>query len=152
MHSVNARNQHTVAKKSAGGWLFKEEPDHYSYADLARDGAMRWDGVSNNLARKNLRLIKPGDRVLFYHTGKEKAVVGEMRVVKGPEADADADDPKAVVVTVEAVRRWRHPVSLEQIKADPVFAGWDLIRLPRLSVMAVSTEQWRRLEELGETA
>jgi predicted RNA-binding protein with PUA-like domain len=141
-----------VAKKSAGGWLFKEEPDHYSYADLERDGATQWDGVSNNLARQNLRLVKPGDRVLFYHTGKEKAVVGEMRVVTGPESDAQADDPKAVVVTVEPVRRWPHPVSLEQVKADPFFAGWDLIRLPRLSVMAVSAEQWRRLEELGESA
>jgi predicted RNA-binding protein with PUA-like domain len=141
-----------VAKKAAGGWLFKEEPDHYSYADLERDGTARWDGVSNNLARKNLRLLKPGDRVLFYHTGKEKAVVGEMRVVTGPEADAEAGDPKAVVVTVEPVRRWRHPVSLERIKADPVFAGCDLIRLPRLSVMAVSAEQWRRLEELGASA
>jgi len=142
---------HTVAAKSAGGWLFKEEPDHYSYADLERDGATRWDGVSNNLARKNLRLLKPGDRVLFYHTGMEKAVVGEMRVVHGPEADAKSDDPKAVVVTVEPVRRWRQPVSLERIKAEAVFAGWDLVRLPRLSVMPVSPEQWRRLEELGET-
>jgi len=141
---------HTVAAKSAGGWLFKEEPDHYSYADLERDGATRWDGVSNNLARKNLRLLKPGDRVLFYHTGMEKAVVGEMRVVSGPEADAESDDAKALVVTVEPVRRWQHPVSLQRIKADPVFAGWDLIRLPRLSVLAVSAEQWRRLEELGE--
>jgi len=108
--------------------------------------------VSNNLARKNLRLVKPGDRVMFYHTGKEKAVVGEMRVVNGPEADAESDDPKAVVVTVEPVRRWRQPVTLARIKADPVFAGWDLVRQPRLSVMPVSPEQWRRLEELGETA
>jgi predicted RNA-binding protein with PUA-like domain len=150
--SVNARNQRTVAKKSPGGWLFKEEPEHYSYADLERDGDARWDGVSNNLARKNLRLVKPGDRVMFYHTGKEKAVVGEMRVVNGPEADAESDDPKAVVVTVEPVRRWRQPVTLARIKADPVFAGWDLVRQPRLSVMPVSPEQWRRLEELGETA
>jgi predicted RNA-binding protein with PUA-like domain len=140
-----------VAKKSAGGWLFKEEPDHYSYADLARDGNTLWNGVSNNLARKNLRLLKPGDRVLFYHTGKEKAVVGEMRVVTDPAAVTD-DDPKAVAVTVEAVRRWSHPVTLERIKADPVFAGWDLIRLPRLSVVAVSPEQWRRLEELRDQA
>jgi predicted RNA-binding protein with PUA-like domain len=139
-----------VAKKPAGGWLFKEEPNHYSYADLARDGNTLWEGVSNNLARKNLRLLKSGDRVLFYHTGKEKAVVGEMRVVTDPAA-AD-DDPKAVAVTVEAVRRWSQPVTLERIKADPVFAGWDLIRLPRLSVVAVSAKQWRRLEELRDQA
>jgi predicted RNA-binding protein with PUA-like domain len=138
-----------VAKKSAGGWLFKEEPDHYSYADLERDGATLWDGVSNNLARKNLRQVKPGDRVLFYHTGKEKAVVGEMRVAEGPAADPQSDDPKAVVVKVEAVKRWKNPVSLARIKADAELAGFDLIRNSRLSVMAVSPEQWLRLEELS---
>jgi len=138
-----------VAKTTAGGWLFKEEPDHFSYGDLERDGEARWDGVTNSLARQNLRQLKRGDRVLFYHTGKEKAIVGEMRVVVGPAADTKSDDPKAVVVTVKPVRRWRRPLALGRIKADPELAGWDLIRLPRLSVVPVSAAQWRRLEELG---
>jgi predicted RNA-binding protein with PUA-like domain len=142
-------NTAAVAKKTAGGWLFKEEPDHFSYGDLERDGEARWDGVTNNLARKNLRQLKPGDRVLFYHTGKERAIVGEMRVVGGPAADPESDDPHAVVVTVEPVRRWKRPVTLQRIKADPELAGWDLIRLPRLSVVPVSAAQWRRLEELS---
>lgn len=135
---------------SAGCWLFKEEPDHYSYADLERDGKAVWDGVSNNLARRHLRNVRAGDRVLYYHTGKEKAVVGEMRVTTGPQDDPAADDPKAVVVTVEPVRRWPRPVTLEEIKKDKRFAQWELVRLPRLSVMPVSDQQWHWLAELGE--
>ena len=83
-----------------GYWLFKQEPGSYSYADLERDGRTVWDGVANALARKHLRAIRPGDRVLYYHTGSEKAVVGEMRVVGGPRPESD-DDPNAVVVTVK---------------------------------------------------
>jgi predicted RNA-binding protein with PUA-like domain len=139
--------------ESWGGWLFKEEPDHYSYTDLERDGKAVWDGVSNNLARQNLRKIQVGDRVLYYHTGKERAIVGEMRVTAGPRADAQAaDDPKAVVVTVEPVRRWPRPVTLEEIKKDARFAQWELVRLARLSVLPVSREQWHWLAELGGVA
>jgi predicted RNA-binding protein with PUA-like domain len=125
-----------------GKWLFKEEPTHYNFADLERDGTAVWDGVANALALQHLRKVKPGDRVLFYHTGKEKAVVGEMAVVAGPESDP-------VAVTVRAVRRLHHPVPLGRIKADPAFADWELVRLPRLSVMPVTDAQWRRIEELG---
>lgn len=132
-----------------GGWLFKEEPSHYSFADLQRDGSAVWDGVSNALARHHLRSVKPGDRVLYYHTGSEKAVVGEMEVVAGPQSDPNDDDPKAVVVTVRPVRRWEWPVTLAQIKAEPQLATWDLVRLPRLSVVAVSPEQWRLLEKMS---
>jgi len=134
---------------AAGGWLFKEEPEHYNFADLERDGEAWWDGVTNNLARKNLRTVQPGDRVLYYHTGKERAVVGEMCVLDGPKADPDSDDPKAVAVKVKAVRRWPRPVTLEQIKKDRTFDGWDLLRLPRLSIVPVSSKQWQRLEELA---
>lgn len=130
-------------------WLFKEEPSHYSYADLERDGTAVWDGITNALALQHLRKVAPGDRVLFYHTGKEKAVVGEMEVVAGPTADADAEDEKRVVVTVKAVRRLHHPVPLSRIKSDPAFAKWELVRLPRLSVMPVTEAQWRRIEELS---
>jgi predicted RNA-binding protein with PUA-like domain len=130
-------------------WLFKEEPDHYGYSDLERDGTTIWDGVSNNLARQNLRKVRRGDRVLYYHTGKEKTVVGEMRVLGDPGPDPQSDDPKSVAVEVRAVRRLPHPVSLGRIKEDPMLADWDLVRLPRLSVMPVSQTQWRRIEELS---
>jgi len=128
--------------------LFKEEPSHYSYADLERDGEAVWNGVTNALARQNLRKVKPGDRVLYYHTADERAIVGEMRVSKGPEADPADEDPKAVVVTVEPVRSWPRPVTLSEIKADPILSRWDLARLPRLSIVPVTPEQWARLDEL----
>jgi predicted RNA-binding protein with PUA-like domain len=137
------------ASAQVGSWLFKEEPDHYSYADLERDGKTVWDGVDNNLARKHLRNVKPGDRVLYYHTGKEKAIVGEMTVLAGPEADPSRDDPKAVVVTVAPVRRWPQPVTLERIKQEKLLADWELVRIPRLSVMPVTAAHWQRLAELG---
>jgi predicted RNA-binding protein with PUA-like domain len=132
-------------------WLFKEEPTHYSFAELQRDGTTFWDGVTNNLARQNLRKVRRGDRILYYHTGDEKAVVGEMRVTGDPVPDPDSDDPKAVVVEVKAVRQLRHPVSLRRIKVDPTLADWELVRLPRLSVMPVTEAQWGRIEELSQT-
>jgi predicted RNA-binding protein with PUA-like domain len=129
-------------------WLVKEEPDHYSFDDLQRDGTTLWDGVSNNLARKYLRQMKPGDRLLYYHTGKEKAVVGEAVAVSEAVPDP-TDHPKGVAVRVRAVRRWPVSVSLERIKADPELRGWELVRLPRLSVMPVSEAQWQRVEQLA---
>jgi predicted RNA-binding protein with PUA-like domain len=130
-------------------WLFKEEPSHYSFADLERDGKTLWEGVTNNLARLHLRQVRRGDRVLYYHTGSEKAVVGEMRVLSDPRPDPASADPKSVVVEVEAVRRLQHPVSLACIKEDASLAPWDLVRLPRLSVMPVSEGQWCRVQELS---
>jgi predicted RNA-binding protein with PUA-like domain len=129
-------------------WLFKEEPEHYSFADLERDRTTLWDGVSNNLARRNLRQVRRGDKILYYHTGKEKAIVGEMRAANDAVHDPNSDDPKAVVVEVQAVRQLRHPVPLSRIKEDPQLVDWELARLPRLSVMPVSEQQWRRVKEL----
>ena len=129
-------------------WLFKEEPSHYSFADLERDGRTVWDGVSNHLALKNLRRVKARDRVWFYHTGKEKAIVGEMRVVegcRGPSAEL-CQEPRVVV---RPVRRLHRPVTLAEMKKDRRFADWELVRIPRLSVMPVSAEQWARIEELA---
>jgi predicted RNA-binding protein with PUA-like domain len=128
-------------------WLFKEEPDHYSYDDLEREGRTVWDGIANNLALQNLRKVRPGDHVLFYHTGKEKAVVAEMRVVSEPRP---GKEEKSVVVDVEPIRRLPHPVPLRVIKTDPKLAGWDLIRNSRLSIVPVSPDQWRRVEELSK--
>jgi predicted RNA-binding protein with PUA-like domain len=140
----------TVAKKksTAGGWLFKEEPSCYNYAQLEKDGSTIWAGVKNALARQYLRKIQIGDQVLYYSTGKDKAIVGEMRIVAGPTPDSKSDDPKSVVVTVAPVKRWEPPVTLAQIKADPFFADWELIRISRLSVMPVSAAQWQRLEKM----
>jgi predicted RNA-binding protein with PUA-like domain len=130
-------------------WLFKEEPDCYRYDDLERDGSTLWDGVTNNLARLHLRKVSVGDRVWFYHTGKERAIVGEMRVVGGPQPEPDSDDPKSVAVLVAPVRRLARPVTLAEIKDEPTLKDWDLVRMSRLSVVPVSPEQWRRVEALS---
>jgi predicted RNA-binding protein with PUA-like domain len=130
-------------------WLFKEEPSHYSYADLEREGQTVWDGITNALALQHLRKVRPGDRVLMYHSGKEKAIVAEMEVLSGPAPDPTADDERLVVVTVRPVQRLQRPVPLSRIKADPTLTDWELVRLPRLSVMPVTVQQWRRIEELG---
>jgi predicted RNA-binding protein with PUA-like domain len=131
-------------------WVFKQEPTCYSFFDLQRDGRTVWDGVNNALARKYLRQIKRGDRILFYHTGKEKAVVGEMRAIGDAKEAPAPDDPHAVVVEVEAARALARPVTLAEIKADAALATWDLARLPRLSVAPTTEAQWRRIQELSE--
>jgi predicted RNA-binding protein with PUA-like domain len=131
-------------------WLFKQEPDCYSFADLQKDGSTTWDGVANAVAQKHLRAVRKGDRVLFYHTGHEKAVVGVMQVTGDPIPAPDDETGKLVVVTVKPVRKLKNPVPLATIKADPAFAGWELVRLPRLSVMPVSEELWERIEALSQ--
>jgi predicted RNA-binding protein with PUA-like domain len=121
-------------------WLFKEEPAHYSYTDLERDGRAVWDGVSNALALRHLRQVRVGDLVLYYHTGKEKAIVGEMQVT------AVSEEP--LTVEVAPVRR-RQPITLATIKRDPLLVQWELVRLPRLSIMPVSPAYWQHLEALS---
>lgn len=130
-------------------WLCKQEPSCYSFDDLVRDGETVWDGVSNALARKHLRQMKPGDRVFFYHTGKEKAVVGEMVVTSEPRPDPKSDDEAAVAVDMKPVRKLPRPVSLAEIKADKLLTTWDLVRLSRSSVVPVTDAQWQRVESLA---
>jgi predicted RNA-binding protein with PUA-like domain len=133
-------------------WLFKEEPEHYSLEDLFRDKRAVWAGVGNNLALKHLRSVKKGDQVFYYHTGKEKAVVGVMEVVKGPYPDPKGDEARLVVVDVKPIRRLDRPVSLAEIKANPKFADFALVRMSRLSVMPVTGEQWAEIERLSKVA
>jgi predicted RNA-binding protein with PUA-like domain len=121
-------------------WLFKQEPGEYSFDDLVRDGETDWDGVTNALAQKHLRSVTVGDRVLIYHTGDEKAIVGIMKVSAGPTPVSD--DSKQVSVRVKAVKKLKNPVSLAVIKANPAFAEWELVRISRLSVMPVPPEIW----------
>ncbi len=131
-------------------WLFKQEPDDYSYADLERDGETTWDGVTNALAQKHLRAVKPGDKAFYYHTGDEKAVVGVMTVSAGPNPAPGDESGKLVVVSVKPLKRLKKSVTLATIKADAAFEGWELVRMPRLSVMPVTPEQWKRVEELAK--
>ena len=131
-------------------WLFKEEPEHYSLDDLFRDKRAVWGGIENNLALKHLRSVKKGDRVFYYHTGKEKAVVGVMEVVTAPYPDPARDDPRFVVVDVKPVRRLDRPVSLAEIKSSSKFADFALVRMSRLSVMPVTDGQWAEIERLSK--
>ena len=133
-------------------WLLKTEPEAYSYADLERDGATVWDGVSNNAALLHMRSMQPGDLALIYHTGDERRAVGLAEVTSAPYPDPRLDDPKLVVVDVRPLRTLRQPVTLADVKAEPAFADFALVRQGRLSVVPVSPEQWARLMAMaGET-
>jgi predicted RNA-binding protein with PUA-like domain len=130
-------------------WLLKEEPSHYSYDDLARDGRTSWTGVKNALAQKHLRSIAKGDRIFFYHTGDEKAVVGIARAASAAYPDPADRTGKLYAVDVEPVKKLPSPVTLAAIKADKSFASFPLVRLPRLSVMPVSETEWKKIEGMA---
>jgi predicted RNA-binding protein with PUA-like domain len=129
-------------------WLFKQEPSTYNYTQLEKDGRTVWDGVANNLALKHLRTVKKGDKAIFYHTGDEKQAVGIMEIVSEPYPDPK--DKSLVVVDVKPAGRLAKPVTLAQIKADPVFAEWELVRISRLSVMPVPQKLWDRLMKMAK--
>jgi predicted RNA-binding protein with PUA-like domain len=128
-------------------WLFKEEPSHYSFEQLKEDGRTVWSGVKNPLAQKHLRSVRKGDRIFYYHTGDEKAIVGIAEATGN--AYSDPADPAMAVVNVRAVRRLASPVSLAAIKSSGRFASFPLVRIPRLSVMPVSDAEWRAIEAMA---
>jgi len=121
-------------------YLLKTEPSEYSFADLRRDKQTVWDGVSNPVALKNLREMKPGDRLVIYHTGDEKSAVGSASVVS-----VDAADPKNPRVKIKAGKPIAQPVSLAEIKAEKLFADSPLVRQGRLSVVPLTAAQYEFL-------
>ena len=131
-------------------WLFKEEPENYSYDALARDGKTSWTGVRNPVAQRNLRSVKKGDKIFFYHTGDEKAVVGVCRAAADAYPDPADKSGKLYAVDVEPVKKLKSPVTLAAIKADRRFADHPLARVPRLSVMPFSAEEWDRVLEMSK--
>lgn len=126
-------------------WLVKTEPEEYSFQDLQEAGRDVWDGVRNALALKHMRAMNVGDEVLVYHTGKERAIVGVARVVREAYPDPEAGDERWIVVDLEAVRPLARPLPLPEIKEDPAFAQWELVRISRLSVMPVPDPLWERI-------
>jgi len=130
-------------------WILKTEPSTYSFDDLAKQKTAVWDGVKNPLALKHLGTMQPGDDVLIYHTGDEKAVVGLARVTKAAYPDPKLKNPKLVVVDLKAGARLPTPVTLATIKADPAFKDLALVRMGRLSVVPAAAAQWQRLLRLG---
>jgi len=133
----------------AACWLLKTEPEDYSYDDLERDKKTVWDGVSNNLALKHLRAMRRGDVALIYHTGDARRWVGWADIVSDPYPDPKGNDPKQVVVDVTPKRRLDRPVTLDAIKARKELADFDLVRLPRLSVMPVTERHLKLLRALA---
>jgi predicted RNA-binding protein with PUA-like domain len=133
----------------SSSWLLKTEPTTYSYDQLEKEGRTTWDGVRNNLALAHLRTMKAGDRVLIYHTGAEKAVIGLAKVAKAAYPDPKQDDPKLVVVDVIPERRLERPVTLAEVKAEASLKDLALVRMGRLSVMPVNPAQWKRLLEMS---
>jgi predicted RNA-binding protein with PUA-like domain len=120
-------------------WLLKTEPGEYSWTDLEREQATVWDGVRAAPALKNMRAMQPGDRAFIYHTGQERAIVGIAEITSSPYHDPDTD---GLVFKIAPRQRLRRAVTLSQVKANGRFADWDLVRLPRLSVVPVSGDQW----------
>jgi predicted RNA-binding protein with PUA-like domain len=134
----------------ANRWLFKTEPSAYSFQQLQQDKKTMWDGVKNNLALKNLKDIEAGDQILIYHTGDEKAAVGMARALGNAYPDPSKKDPKLLVVDIEAVKGLPRPVPLSEIKENSKLKNFDLVRLPRLSIMKVSDEQWKIIEGMAK--
>lgn len=123
-----------------GYWIFKTEPDDYSWDQLVADGRADWDGVRNHQAANNMRAMKVGDLAFFYRSVKDPALVGLVRVVR--EAWPDPDDPRFVRVEIAPVAPLPREVPLAAIKAEPRLADLALVRQPRLSVLPVTAEQW----------
>lgn len=130
-------------------WLVKEEPSHYNFAQFRKDRRTTWSGVRNPVAQRHLRAMRMGDRVFYYHTGDEKAVVGTAKVAATATPDPSDPTGKLCVVELTCDAPLPTPVTLKAIKADPRFADFALVRIPRLSVMPVTDEQWGWIEKLG---
>ena len=132
-------------------WLVKEEPDHYGYAQLERERKTVWAGVKNPLAQKHLRAIRRGDRIFYYHTGKEKAVVAIAKALSDAYPDPADASGKSYVVDIAPEEKLPNPVTLAAIKADAAFASFPLVRMSRLSVMPVTDAEWKRIEGMSRS-
>ena len=130
-------------------WLFKEEPSNYSYDAFAKDKKTVWSGVRNPVAQRNLRSVKKGDLVFYYHTGDEKAVVGVAKASRDAYPDPGDKDGRAYVVDIVPVKKLARPVTLKEIKADAFFSDFALVRISRLSVMPVTDAQWKQIERMS---
>ena len=132
-------------------WLFKSEPSTWSWDDQLARGAQgeEWDGVRNYQARNNMRLMKLGDRGFFYHSQKEKAIVGLVEVCAEAHPDSTTDDPRWECVDIRAIASMPRPVTLEMCKAEPGLAEMVLVNNSRLSVQPVREEEWRLICEMG---
>jgi predicted RNA-binding protein with PUA-like domain len=138
------------AKKHNGFWMVKQEPETYSWDDFVTDGKTDWSGVRNYQARNNLREMKAGDNVLFYHSGKQKAVVGIAEVLKAAYADPTADDDQWVAVDLKPLKPLEIPVQLAAIRYDKRLSALPLIRQSQLSVMPLTKDEFDAIVSMGK--
>jgi predicted RNA-binding protein with PUA-like domain len=140
-----------MKKKTTGNhWMVKQEPETYSWSDFVKDGKTDWTGVRNYQARNNLREMKAGERVLFYHSGKDKAVVGLAEVVKSAYPDPTADDEQWVAVDLKPIKALKNPVPLAAIRYDKRLSQLPLIRQSQLSVMSLTKDEFDIIVATGD--
>jgi predicted RNA-binding protein with PUA-like domain len=138
-----------MKKTKSNYWMVKQEPETYSWSDFVADGSTDWSGVRNYQARNNLREMKVGDRVLFYHSGKGKEVVGLAEVIKSAYPDPTADDPQWVAVDLKPVKPLTTPVQLAAIRYDKRLSQLPLIRQSQLSVMPLTKDEFDVIVGMG---
>jgi predicted RNA-binding protein with PUA-like domain len=130
-------------------WLVKSDPDTYGWSDLVRDGKTTWDGIRNYKARNYLREMKPGDLVLFYHSGEEKSVVAAVKILSEPFPDKTSEEDIWSAVDVAPAWTLKSPVTLSRIKAEPLLRNIHLVREGRLSVMPLEKEAFDLIVSMG---
>ena len=131
-------------------WLVKQEPESYSFSDFQKEGKTDWTGVRNYTARNNLKEMKVGDNVFYYHSGEERAVVGEAKVTKASFPDPTAKEGPWVAVELEAGKPLKKPVTLAAIKANPKLSEMKLVKLSRLSVSPVAKGEWDEIVAMSK--
>ncbi len=131
-------------------WLVKSEPFKYSWDQLVKDKKTFWDGVRNYAARNNLRDMKKGDEVFFYHSNEGMEIVGSAMVVKEAYQDPTTDDKNWVVVDLKPVKKLKKPVTLVDVKAEPKLANMELVKNSRLSVQKVTPDEWKQVLKMSE--
>ena len=131
-------------------WLIKSEPETWSWGDQLKDGVAEWDGVRNFQAANNLKAMVVGDQAFFYHSGKERQIVGLVEIVRTAYPDPTDPAGRFVMVDVEAKQTFANPVTLSAIKQDPRLQQLALVRQARLSVMPIDSESWEILLGMGQ--
>jgi predicted RNA-binding protein with PUA-like domain len=132
-------------------WLLKTEPTVYSYDDLVKDKTTTWDGVANPTALRHIREIRKGDLAFIYHTGDERQMVGIATVTSNPYPDPKQKNEKLVVFDIKPKKKLKRPVTLKEVKAIKKYAQYDLVRLPRVSVMPVPEKYWDDFIKMSES-
>ncbi|MGH7469536.1 MAG: EVE domain-containing protein [Longimicrobiales bacterium] len=137
----------TTSDSAASRWVLLADPETYGWPELMREGRAVWDGIKNARAQRNLKTFQVGDVALLYHTAPDKAIMGTVRVIRA--AYPDPKNADLVVVDVEPLAAFQHPVPLSELRADPVLAEMSFVKMPRVAVQPVTAAQWERVLQKG---